>query len=29
VVLLRRAEIPGKEPKQYTWETKTLELIAR
>lgn len=29
VVLLRRAEIPGKEPKQYTWETKKLELVAR
>lgn len=29
VVLLRRAEVPGKEPKQYTWERKTLELVAR
>ncbi|NLI46490.1 MAG: PDZ domain-containing protein [Acidobacteria bacterium] len=28
VVLLRRAEIPGQDPKQYTWEQKTLELVA-
>jgi C-terminal processing protease CtpA/Prc len=27
VDLLRRAEVPGKEPRQYTWEPKTLEMI--